>query len=85
MHFGYSERAKNDLEGLSREIRERAMKKLHEYEQAPNPLAFAKRLHNDSEGTHRFEVAGDWRAKFRVEGDLIWITRIRHRSKAYRR
>lgn len=85
MRFTYSKRAQDDLENLSREVRVRIIKKLRQYEQAPNPLAFAKRLHNDPEGTYRFEVAGDWRAKFiLVKGKLVWITRIQHRSDAYR-
>ena len=77
--------AEKDFADLSREIQERVTKKLDHYRQAPNPLAFAKRLRDDPEGTHRFEVAGDWRAKFNIENGMIRITRIRHRSDAYRR
>lgn len=82
MRFFYSDRAQKDLAGFSREVRERIFEKLTHYSQSPNPLAFAKRLHDDPDGTHRFQI-NDWRAKFIVESNSIWITRIRHRSKAY--
>ena len=82
MRLGYSYQAQKDLEGFSREVRARILEKLNHYAQARDPLAFAKRLHDDPEGTHRFEI-GDWRAKFVLKTNLIWITRVRHRSKAY--
>lgn len=82
MRFIYSGRAQKDLAGFSREVRERILEKLKQYSQTPNPLAFAKRLHDDSEGTHRFQI-NDWRAKFIIESNSILITRVRHRSKAY--
>ena len=61
------------------------MNKLDHYRQTPDPLKFTKRIHDDPEGTHRFEI-GDWRAKFFIKdrGTLV-ITRILHRSVAYRR
>ena len=77
--------ARKDLDNLSPDIRKRVLDKLEHYRQTPDPLVFAKRLHDDPEGTHRFEVSGDWRAKFEVEGNLLIIKRVRHRSSAYRR
>lgn len=82
MRFVYSDRAQKDLANLSREVRERILGKLKHYSQTPDPLAFAKRLHDDPDGTHRFQI-NDWRAKFIIESNSIWITRIRHRSKSY--
>jgi len=83
MRVFYTSAAKNDLLGLSREICERIQDRVDHYAQTPNPLTFAKRLHNDSEATHRFEV-GDWRVKFDVKSVLLIIKRVRHRSNAYR-
>lgn len=84
MRIDLSSSAEKDFADLAHDIQERVAKKLDHYRQVPDPLVFAKRLHNDPEGTHRFEI-GDWRAKFIVEPYRIWITRILHRSVAYRR
>jgi len=74
--------AQKDLAGLDKQIAKRVVDKLGEYEKRPDPMEFAKRLHEDPEGTYRFRI-GEWRAKCIVEKDII-VTRIRHRSEAYR-
>ena len=74
--------AQKDLARLAKEAQKRVLKKLEEYEQSPHPMEFAKRLHSDSEGTHRFRI-GEWRAKCIVDKDIV-VTRVLHRSKAYR-
>ena len=83
MELLFSRVARHDQKRLSPEIGERVVDKLNHYRNAPDPLVFAKRLHNDPNGTHRFQI-GDWRAKFFVDKNTIVITRIRHRSNAYR-
>lgn len=77
--------AEKDFSDLSPDIQERVTKKLDHYRSVSNPLVFAKRLRDDPEGTYRFEVAGDWRAKFDIASGVILIIRILHRSKAYPR
>ena len=79
MRVFYTKASKDDLSGLSPDIRERIQDKVDHYAQTPNPLVFAKRLHNDPEATHRYEI-GDWRVKFDVKGTLLVIKRVRHRS-----
>jgi mRNA-degrading endonuclease RelE of RelBE toxin-antitoxin system len=75
--------ARRDLERITPRAKDRILKKLTELERLPDPVAAAKRLRNDPEGTFRLRI-GDWRAKFVVVADSIVITRIRHRSEAYR-
>lgn len=48
-----------------------------------NPFKAAKRLSADLEGTFRFRI-GDWRVKFISDGNTLLVTRILHRSEAYR-
>lgn len=79
----FSQKAQKDRERLSHEVDTRVVEKLEYYRHAPDPLAFAKRLHDDPEGTHRFQIS-DWRAKFVIKNHTIVITRILHRSEAYR-
>ena len=83
MQLLFSHAAQQDRKYLSPDVEKRIIEKLDQYRRAPNPFAFAKRLHDDPEGTHRFQI-GDWRTKFFVKKDVIVITRIRHRSNAYR-
>jgi len=49
----FSRTAQKDKDNLSPDIKKRIINKLEYYRQAPNPLLFAKRLHDDPEGTHK--------------------------------
>lgn len=82
MEIYYSYKARDDLEGLSRDIQERIAKKMRFYASQKDPLKFAERLTDPREGEFRFRV-GDWRIFFDIKEDKIFILRIKHRSKAY--
>jgi len=78
----YSYKARDDFEGLSRDIQERIARKMRFYAYQENPMRFAERLTDAREGDFRFRI-GDWRVVFDVSGSKISILRIKHRSKAY--
>lgn len=71
-----------DLKKLPQEIQKRIIKKLEFFSSQEDPLAFSKPLVNIPPATHRFRV-GDHRIAFYVEGETIYIERIRHRREVY--
>lgn len=77
-------RGAKDLEKLPKNLQERIVKKLTFFANQENPLVFSKPLVNLPPATHRFRV-GNYRIAFYVEGNTIYIERVRHRSEVYLR
>ena len=82
MRILYTVRAREDLEGLPREIQKRIAIKMRFFEKQNEVLRFAKRLHDAREGEFRFRV-GDYRIFFDVVRGTIYILTIKHRSNSY--
>lgn len=82
MEIHYTYKARDDLVELPKDIQRRIAKKMRFYASQKNPLKFAKRLKNPSEGEFRFRI-GDYRIFFDIIDDKIFILRIKHRSRAY--
>lgn len=78
----FTKNGRKDLKKLSPEIQKRIIKKLEFFSSQENPLAFSKPLIDLPPATHRFRV-GDYRIAFYVEGETIYIERIRHRREVY--
>lgn len=82
----FSKRADADLARLDRPICARIISKLEYIANSPNPLTYAKKLHNNSTGEYRFRI-GPYRAFFDVNGKgeilILAILAIRHRREAY--
>ncbi len=77
----FAPRAWRDLEGLSPEVAERIAGRLAERQEHPEPRGDTiKRLQGIAIPTCRFR-AGDYRAIFRVEGAVVRILRVVHRSE----
>jgi len=77
--------AEKELDRLDQVTAERIQLRLDEL--ANNPLD--KRISNEvkMKPERRYAKVGDWRIIYRIEeeGDVVFITAIQHRSKAYRK
>ena len=78
----FTPKGANDLEKLPKDLQKRIIKKIQFFSNTTNPLLFSKPLVNLPPATHRFRV-GDYRVAFYVEGEVIYIDRIGHRSEVY--
>ncbi len=81
--YDFSKVAEREFLKLPKDVQRRIIKKLEFYLNAPNPLAFAKRLTGDPLASYRFQI-GDYRTVFDWEGNSILITRVGHRREIYR-
>ncbi len=82
MEVHYTYKAALNLESLPKDVQERIAKKMRFFAAQKDPLKFAERLVEPRGGTFRFRV-GDYRIKFDVENDKIFILSIKKRDKAY--
>lgn len=74
-------RAAEDLTALSPDVSDRIERRLTELETHPEPRGDTiKRLQGFATPTFRFRV-GDYRAVFRLEGAVVVILRVVHRSQ----
>lgn len=78
-----TKRAKQDLELLAPNVRERIKAKLLFFINSDNPLYFAERLKERKDGDYRFRV-GAYRVVFLKEGNTLYILRVQHRREVYR-
>lgn len=82
--FLLTDKAERDLEKLDPEIQRRVRKKLAQFFDAKDPMAFAKPLTDLPPATHRFRV---WKLRatfFRKDG-IFYIAEIKFRDQVYRR
>ena len=78
----YSRRGAKDVAGLQPSLRDRALRRLNAYAEAPEAL------HHDVVhlvGTEDYRLrVGDWRVVFRISGERLEVLRVRHRREVYR-
>lgn len=77
-------RAKKDLKSLDAVAQRRIIKKLKFFLAQDDPLFFAKKLIDPSDGDYRWRI-GHYRAIFDVEQKTIKLLRVQHRSEVYRK
>lgn len=81
-----TQKAKNDLISLEKDIQKRIAKKLKFFISTDNPLEYAKKLKDARLGTYRFRI-GDYRAIFDIDSEgniiILIILRIKHRKNTY--
>jgi mRNA interferase RelE/StbE len=73
--------AVEQFKALPRLIRERVQKILHRLEQWPD-VSGHKALSGNPAGSYRLRT-GDYRVRFRVEGELVIVEKIGHRKDVY--
>lgn len=82
----YTLRAKKDLSTLDPKLANRILKKLDFYIDTGEPIKYAKKLSNRTDGTYRFRI-GDYRIIFDVDKQgnihILLILTIKHRREAY--
>ncbi len=78
----FTKTAQKDIQRLSQPIAKRVCQKITFFMGQPDPLAFAKRLHDSKAGTYRWRI-GDYRIGFDIEGETIVVLRARHRREIY--
>lgn len=76
--------ARQDLERLSKPVRNRIGKKLKYFMESGEPLNFGQKLTNHKDGDYRFRV-GNYRIIFILEAKTIYIVRVQHRREIYRK
>lgn len=76
--------ARQDLDRLSKPLRNRIGKKLQYFIKNGDPLNFAEKLTNRKDGDYRFRV-GDYRVVFILKAELLYIVRVQHRREIYRK
>lgn len=76
-------RAKKDIQALEIVLQKRIAKKLKFFMAADNPLKYAKKLVDSSDGDYRWRI-GNFRVVFDVKGDVIKILRVQHRKDVYK-
>ena len=81
--YAVTKRAHKDIARLDAVAKRRLKTKLEFYIAQDNPLDFALRLVEATEGSYRFRI-GSYRVVFDVDGDVIVILRVQHRREVYR-
>ncbi len=84
MKAEFTHRALKDFKSLDKVTQKQILKKLRFYLDAPNPLSFAKRLTDSSDGDYRWRI-GTYRVVFDIEAGEAKILRVQHRKDVYRR
>ncbi len=78
----YTKTALKDIKRLDIIVKKRLKNKIELF--AINPLAFSKKLINNSIGQYRFRL-GNYRIIFDIEKDRIIILRAGHRREIYKK
>jgi mRNA interferase RelE/StbE len=81
--YGFRPEARRQLHTLPLDVRRLLIRKLDYFISSDNPLSFAKRLKNFSDGQYRFRV-GDYRIIFDLVKDTIVILSVGHRREIYK-
>ena len=83
MQINYTKSAIIDLQSLPRDIQKRIAQKMKFYENATNSLRFAEHLTDHKDADFRFRI-GEYRIKFDVIDNVIFVLKIKHRKDVYR-
>ena len=78
----FTPRGAKEFKKISPDWQVRLSKKLKYFANQPEPIKFSKPLTNLLPSTHRFRV-GNYRIAFYVEGETIYVDRVRHRREVY--
>jgi mRNA interferase RelE/StbE len=81
--FIFSAAAKKDIQALDETVRRRIRRKLLEFEKHSNIISWLKKLADHPSAEYRLRI-GDYRLLIDVEGDTVYVLRVRHRRDAYR-
>jgi mRNA-degrading endonuclease RelE of RelBE toxin-antitoxin system len=81
MDVRYADEARHQVDNLEPTIEARVLKVAKRLKSWPNVSGIG-RLHGEWAGHCRIQT-GDYRVIFTVEGDVVWIVRIMHRSENY--
>ncbi|MCK9186843.1 type II toxin-antitoxin system RelE/ParE family toxin [Candidatus Gracilibacteria bacterium] len=83
----FTEKARDHLDKLDKNISNKILEKLYFYKKSPDPFMYAKRIKDVRIGQYRFRV-GDYRAIFEVqkynEVTILNITQVKHRRDVYK-
>ena len=79
-----SDKAKVDIKSLDTVTQRRIVKKLKFFLDQENPLEYAKKLIDLTEGQYRWRI-GPYRAIFDIQDMTIRLLRVQHRSVIYRK
>ncbi len=82
MQISFTPRAQREMDGFSKDIRNRILTKIHWYASQPLPLRFAKRLSGPLAAYSRFRI-GEYRVIVNSDGKILHIVRVIKRSEAY--
>ncbi len=83
MQINYTRSAIIDLQVLPRDVQKRIAQKMKFYASVANPLRFAERLTDHKDADFRFRI-GEYRVKFDVIDNVIFVLKIKHRKDAYK-
>ena len=83
MQINYTKSAIIDLQSLPRDIQKRIAHKMKFYAGLTDPLRFAERLKDHKDADFRFRI-GDYRVKFDVFDNEIFVLKIKHRKDVYK-
>jgi len=83
MEIFLTEKAKKDLAKITKKTANRIKIKLEYFEKIKNPTSLSKPLRNLPPATHRFQI-GNYRLRFFIENNTIYIIKIEIRGQAYR-
>ncbi len=72
---------KKDIPALSKPISVR-IKKAIEDKLIADPIIFGKPLTSNLKGHYRIRV-GNYRVVYKVDGNVVWVTAIKHRKNVY--
>lgn len=81
--FVFSATAKKDIAELDTEVRRRMHKKIIDLEKHPNIISQLKKLTDHPSAEYRLRI-GDYRLLIDMQGDTVYILRVRHRRDVYR-
>jgi mRNA interferase RelE/StbE len=82
--FIFTAKAKKDIDGLEKIVRNRLGKKLLQYSTLDDITQVAKKLENSSIGDYRLRV-GDYRILFDLELSTVVVLRVQHRKDVYKK
>ncbi len=83
MQINYTKSAIIDLQSLPRDTQRRVAQKMRFYAEVENPLRFAEKLTDHKDADFRFRI-GDYRIKFDVIENQIFVLKIKHRKDIYK-
>jgi len=79
----FSEEAVQDIKRLDTVVKKRLQKKLQAVAESKDVHQISKKLIHHESGQYRIRI-GNFRIIFDLDGNLLYILRVRHRKEVYR-